>query len=493
MKPLLPVDVILHIFDIGTFDSSDLEDRMAFPLLVSQVNKSWRGLTLQASRLWSCIVYNGHPKFVLIPPSREKIKPRIYYPLINLFLERSRARPLTVHLDLRHYDHDYTVREADTTGPGHPIDPLLNLLTPHGYRFQHFTFISNTWIDVVQVLRYHIYGLKMPLLETFELTRAYLSQTFRTLFEPRALLKRVPFCVKPNGGLERTGSLGTVTQTRWPNVKHVVLSGTPMKWRLWCFTNLASLTIGYLADEARPSHVDLRNILRSNAHSLKSLELHGASPGQSDEFMDDQIELPQLQELSIGYTHCQNAIWFIRSLHTPSLTSLEICDIWQCYSVFCEHHEKQTFTSMRNHSTDASELCGLILEHMPFPLDKIKYLTFRFVSLWTDRSIIETITAADEASGSDDACLPFAARLLMSLPALDTLTLESTDFEPLAFHLFRNPSRLPKYPLPRLQLSSCDPWRIGYTSSFAGTQRTSHVGDMEVDQTDQSNGMATSP
>lgn len=178
MGPVLPVDIILHIFVVGTFDSSDLEDRTAFPLLVSQVNRSWRALALQATPLWKTLVYKGHPKFILIPPSRNKIKPSEYYPLINLFLERSSTRPLTIHLDLRHYDHDYAIREADTTGSGHPIDPLLRLLTPHGSRFQHFTFISNTWIDVVQVLRYHIYNLQMPLLESvcvFQLTVVYTS------------------------------------------------------------------------------------------------------------------------------------------------------------------------------------------------------------------------------------------------------------------------------------------------------------------------------
>src|SRR5882762_612465 len=302
MKPDLPVDIILHIFVVGTFSSSDLEDRMAFPLLVSQVNKSWRDLALEASRLWNTIVYKGHPKLILIPPSREKFKPKDYYPLINLFLERSGARLLTIHLDLRDFDHDYTVREADTTGPGHPIDPLLRLLTPHGYRFQHFTFISNTWIDIVQVLRYHIYSLDMPLLETLNITRAYMSLSFNTFFEPRALLKRVPFCVKPDGSTDRAGSLDTITQSRWNNLKRVSLSGTPLKWRLWCFTNLTSLTINYLADEARPSSLDLRNILRSNSHCLENLEMHGASPTLSDDLIFDQIELPQLRELSIGYT-----------------------------------------------------------------------------------------------------------------------------------------------------------------------------------------------
>ena len=490
----LPLDIILHVFDVGTFDSPDLEDRMAFPLLVSQVNKSWRGLALQASRLWSSIVYLGHPKFTLIPPSRRKVKPSYYYPLINLFLERSRTHPLTIRLDLRHNDHNYTVREVDLTGSGHPIDPLLHLLTPHGSRFLHFIFIANTWSDVVQVLRYHIFNLYAPLLESIELTRAYLSQTFRQNFEPRALLWRVPFCVRPDGEAERTENLGSVTQSRWPNVKHVILNGTPLKWRLWCFTNLTSLTISYLAEDVRPSALDLRNVLRSNAHCLKSFEIHGASPVESDESMHDPIELPQLRELSIGYPHCHDAIWFIRSLHTPSLTSLEICDVWQCYRQFCEHVEKLNFNSIRHHSRDASELCGLILEHMPFPLDKIQYLTLRYVTLCTGGQIklIDNITA-DDALGFDNVFLPVAARLLTSLPILDTLILECTDFEPLAFHIFRNPSKPPKHPLPTLQIQSYDPWRSGYTDSPARAQcRTSHHRDIEVDQTANSNGMITS-
>ena len=328
-----------------------------------------------------------------------------------------------------------------------------------------------------------------------EITRAYLSQTFSTLFEPRPLLNRVPFCVKPNGGAEHAETFGTVTQSRWPNVKRVSLNGIPLKWRLWCFTNLTSLAINFLAEEARPSLLDLRNILRSNAHCLRYLQIHGANPVQSEELIHDQIELPELRELSVGYTQCQHAIWFIRSVYTPSLTSLEICDIWKCYSQFCEHTEKQTFSAIRNHPRDASELCAQILEHMPFPLEQIKYLTLRYISLWTDdqRDLIDAITAADDASGADDACLPSAGRLLMSFPTLDTLSLECTAFEPLAFHLFRNKRRPPKYPLPKLQLYSCDPWRSGYTDSFSGTlSRAWGHGDIVVDQMDQNDAMDTS-
>lgn len=68
----------------------------------------------------------------------------------------------------------------------------------------------------------------MPQLERFELTRAYIAQAFNPLFEPQILLKRVPFCVKPDE-VERIVRYGS---SKWANVKHVVLSGTPLKWPL---------------------------------------------------------------------------------------------------------------------------------------------------------------------------------------------------------------------------------------------------------------------
>lgn len=45
---LSPLDVLQHIFDAGTFWLSNLEDRMGFPLPVSQVNKTWRSFTHQS-------------------------------------------------------------------------------------------------------------------------------------------------------------------------------------------------------------------------------------------------------------------------------------------------------------------------------------------------------------------------------------------------------------------------------------------------------------
>lgn len=473
-KFTLPIDIILHIIDVGTFDSGDIEDYMLFPLHVSHVCKTWRDLALNTSRLWTTIAYKGHPKFVKMPLVREnKKKPPEYYPLICLFLARSEERPITIHLDLRNPDHDYSVVEADVTGKGHPIDNLLNVLTSHASRIKTLTFVSNSWIDVIQVLRYHLYSLKMPNLEHFELTRAHLGQAFRPTFEPHSLLTRVPFPVQPNGGAQRSQlTPGVVKQDKWPKVKHVALVGVPLAWQLWSFYGLTSLRLNYLAGDALLSAKNMRHVFRSVAPALKHLEIHGSSPEVNDGDMYDQVELPHLQTLSIGFSRTKQVTWLIKSLLTPSLTSLEIVDIFQCYFQYCRHMEGAEPRGDAS-TRDATQLCSEMLEHMPFPLDKIKHLTLRYLTLGQ-------LGGEDfiPAAGVDDASMPPAARFLLSLPALDTLTLESTDFERLAIHLFRNPARPVKRSLRTLEVLTCSPWRKGFIDENRGVERkTSRLTD----------------
>lgn len=499
-RPSLPHDILLHIFDMGTFHSPGLDDRTDFPLLISQVNKTWRSLALQSSRLWATIVYKGHPKFVVMPimhgaKHKRKINPRssFYYPLIYLFLERSRAQPLSIYIDIRHRDHDYTVREVDVGGEGHPIDPLLRLLTPHGARFKHFSFIANTWIDIIQLLRFHIYHLRMPQLESFELSRAYLSQSFQQLFEPRVLLKRVPFCVKPEGGADQVGIVGPAVQIRWPNVKSVVLSGTPMRWRIWCFTNLESLTLKFLAVEARASAEEFRNVLQTVAHTLRHLDIQGSTPVITEEeelelelAPLDPVQLSELRELCIGYTEPRHLFWLIRSIRAPALVSLEICDLWECYGEFCTEIEQSPMSFMGDGmSRDASEVFGMAMEYRLFALGGIKHLTLRFVRLQPGLIDALTVSVVDESYAQyPSLSLSPAERFLLSLSSLDTLTLEATDFEALALNIFRNPQRLPKNPLRVLHVDSCDPWRVGYADpgSEEVRRQTSYAGDFCVEQ-----------
>lgn len=454
---------------------------MGFPLLVSQVNKTWRSLAHQSSWLWSSIVFRGFPKFVIVPLSpNHKVNPNFYYPLIAYFLQRSRKQPLDIHIDIRDPHHDYTIREVDVGGQGHPIDTLMHLLTPHGPRFKTFRFIANSWIDTIQLLRHHIYQLHMPQLESFELSRAHLSQAFLFVFEPRPFLRRVPFPVKPDEGAGNAGQSGPVVQRRWPSVRRVIISGTPLRWSLWCFPNLESLTLTFIAAEARPSPSDFRAMLRSVAHSLRHLDLQGSTPilnpldeSQMEYGGLDPIQLPALCSLSIGYTEVHHLAYIIRSVGAPSIVSLEICDLWPCYREFCQQVEQMNRGYVFDTIRDASGMVGMIMSHMPFNLRCIQNLTLRYMKL--QPGLIDALSLPT----LDGAARP-PERLLTSLPLLDTLTLESTDFEELAYQVFCNPERSPKYSLRVLNVDSCVPWRVGYADPGAQqvARQTYHFDDV---------------
>ena len=472
-KITLPIDIIYHIIDIGTFDSGDIEDYMLFPLRMSHVCRAWRSMTLNTSRLWRTIAYKAPPKLPKLPLMRGTLqRPTEYYPLICLFLERSEERSIDIHLDLRQPDYNYSVVEHDVTGKGHPIDNLLSVLTPHASRIKTFTFISNNWTDVVQVLRHHIYTLNMPNLERFELTRAHLSQTFRPTFDRPSLGTWIPFCVQPIDMAQLLASRVVqdehkwpkAKQVKWPKVKHVVLVGVPLAWRLWSFYDLTSLKLNYLAGNELLSAKNMRHVFRAVAPALQHLEIHGSSPVVDDSDKQSQVELPRLETLSIGFARTSQVTWLTKTLLTPALTSLEIVDIFQCYYQYCRHVEAVEPKGEPS-TRDVTKLCGEMLEHMPFPLDKITHLTLRYL-------ILGQLGGEDfvPAVGTDYASLPPAARFLLSLPALDTLTLESTDFERLAVHLFRNPVNLPKRNVRALEVFTCSPWRMAFDEEHRGAE-----------------------
>lgn len=156
--------------------------------------------------------------------------------------------------------------------------------------------------------------------------------------------------------------------------------------------------------------------------------------------------------------------WLIKTLITPALTSLEIVDLLRCYSQYCRQIERME-PEIEPSTRDVNPLCKEMLENMPFPLDKITHLTLRYLNL-------SQLGGKDyiPAAGTDDASKPPAARFLLSLSALDTLTLESTDFERLANYLFRNSGNPPERKLRTLEVLTCFPWRRGFDEENRGVE-----------------------
>lgn len=105
---------------------------------------------------------------------------------------------------------------------------------------------------------------------------------------------------------------------------------------------------------------------------------------------------------------------------------------------------------------DASGMVGMIMSHMPqvgSARHPGSHLLLHEAAAWADRCPFQFIHSVT-------LCLP--ERFLTSLLSLDTLTLESMDFDELAYQIFLNPGCLPKYPPRAPNVDSCFPWRIGY-------------------------------
>ncbi|GJJ09864.1 hypothetical protein Clacol_004088 [Clathrus columnatus] len=117
------------------------------PLLYSTVCQKWRALTLEASWLWSLIIF------------RDDYAP---YSLTRLYLKRSRLAPLIIEIDVTSVDFDpdddtFWLTEED-------IKERMSILLPHASRWRSFTCWTDNQAPLSHVIN-RIATVDLPLLK----------------------------------------------------------------------------------------------------------------------------------------------------------------------------------------------------------------------------------------------------------------------------------------------------------------------------------------
>jgi hypothetical protein len=413
----LPSDILLYIFDFGTF----LLDRPyddCFPLHVSHVCRQWRRVALGSSILWSTILIeerravatSGMPPTPPIPRTpRESLE--LCISRVITFLERSAQCPLTISFDLTWVDWEIYDK------PG-PFMSFANEIRQHLGRCRSLTILSQEPSTIFNLLS--TFHIAMPLLEQLKVINL---ATTNGVTPP---------------------DLADYSDNMYPRLREVALDAVNLMWSSVHLSNLHTLNINCLPANVRPTFSQLRYILLSNAHSLCVLDLMGGIPLVQDadqHIAREPIHLPHVVSLALGCDGPSDALALIRALRTPRLTTLHLAHFGGALEV------------------DFTDVIEMLVAGTMCPPNKIEYLCLDYVTLNPTTDLLPYFLGpftSDYQIPNLEAIIRAPLELYSSLTSLKGLSLECLDPSfVVALNLPMPSTELPMvFPVPTLEYLS---------------------------------------
>ncbi|KAH7884070.1 hypothetical protein F5I97DRAFT_1647657 [Phlebopus sp. FC_14] len=423
----MPVDVMLHIFHMGTHCDGD--DGAQFPVLVSHVCRSWREAAVNTCTLWTKIFISsaGVARWTDF-----RVGPVL--PQASGFVLRSRARLLDIKL------HVMLPREGDIR-----IDiahmyirfftsACMELIASVHKRVRSLDVITDV-PDTTFLITHRLLPLGVPMLETCRM------KSTADIFAPVPVqVDTHPRFAEFDASGERGGWLGTEDKRApmeelLPRIQKLDLTGINATWSQWNIGGLTSLTLNHAGTE-RPDMSELHGILAKSSHSLARLEIMGSLPFAPVRETGRRLSLalPKLRDLRVGYHAQMEAVRFLLTLQLPSVKALALVDL-------ARTAERRRRKAIAN-SASASGLpfaMGLPSLNYDYRFDS-SYLVVSLYSLCpTLLAQIETLEmvnvwiALRPQIGSDALCLSisnqfiYPARFFMALSSLKTLLVYGAD------------------------------------------------------------------
>ncbi|KAF8845534.1 hypothetical protein BDN67DRAFT_961900 [Paxillus ammoniavirescens] len=316
----VPIDILAYIFDLGThFDWKDVVD---FPILVSQVCRSWRNLALSTPTLWTNIFISSASiaRWVTFHPGPVLAK-------ASAFVTRSQRCPLHIKAELMVPDRTNLVNQVCSLFVRMIATATIELIALVHDRVKTL-HIETDVNDAVFMATFRLLSLGLPMLEEWHVNFGNANDSFkrRTWSAPNQTFAEF------DASEHRRGWLGDGTQqlsveASLPRLKALSLCGVRATWAHWSIGNLTSLSLSYMSVADRPCVQHLRDVLEKNAASLERLELFAMLPRKWAEDQTPRIILPKLRELRVGYADQSEAIGLFMVLEMPSLKSLALCDV----------------------------------------------------------------------------------------------------------------------------------------------------------------------
>ncbi|KIK99241.1 hypothetical protein PAXRUDRAFT_565309 [Paxillus rubicundulus Ve08.2h10] len=404
---VIPIEVMAYIFQLAAEFN-----RTRYPVLVSHVCRSWRGLALNTPGLWTNIGIRLQCCSVT-QPRRELCR-------ASSFASRSSLRALNIKMEIIY----------NNRRPTHGICQHLSCFVA-GVKFivgvcdriKALDVDSNFYATCTAV-SYELIPRGLPMLERFRIT---LGKGFPC---PRTVRQSIPvdlFNTRSAWALNGPGSPQAQMNRLLPRLAELSLTGTFAFWNFWAVTNLASLTINHLEFPFRLHLHDLRCILMQNANSLERLELHASIRSPSESGLPS-ITLPRLRHLHLGFISQFEALEFLQALQAPSLRSLHMCDVPRMHHF--RRHRLSANTSPppvvnlhTGEESDSSALLHFLCVTPPAFLAQIESLTLTSIYLIHQ----ERAWCTDVLTRSIPPSAVCPVRLMQTMTSLRTLTLHMPD------------------------------------------------------------------
>jgi len=412
----LPLEVLSEIFVFAVLSYDDPSDIIDQPTTISHVCRRWRQISILTSLLWTNI-------YLFFPLTIHQLT------RTTTWLSRSRHRPLHICMDFR--DPSWDWNEYTHSFSLQAMESVMHLLLPKVHRWQSVELYTDTWDPIFTFLSYTAPVKSAPCLRDIQLARcnAYFATKGQS-FQPANLISPIAWF---DGG----AGLSALCK--------VSLSGVHVDWEKSGLRGLKVLELKYHAQEVMPSVEEFLAITQA-CPQLERLSVLGWGPrrDRTKKISPPTIQLPSLQELSLGYVDVDYAIDFLSMIFVPNLRSFSIEDV----AVTLDPSDAQDASRLFDYLSSADDGSGL----PRLPLPSLRTLSLRGVTVENDAvhplfSLCRSVEAIC-LSGMDAPSLRAFLVGLYLFPLLATLTLKGIDSGILSDVL----ASTPDIPIPDLRI-----------------------------------------
>ncbi|KAG7440053.1 uncharacterized protein BT62DRAFT_642031 [Guyanagaster necrorhizus] len=411
---MLPVELILKIFHMTTFDGTDHN----VPLALSHVSRGCRSIVSSEARLWTNIKVDnqsavGHPR-------RVGANPQDVFPALSVYLRNSSQLPFNLlieYVGLPRYEKDpgsYDFSEPRTDGftLSHATH-LGSILAAHVHRLQSLTVDTFSW-EIYTLIVNQWAGLRLPLVGSWSVKYGNVRDLY--LFNVYSDMLQFDIGesenILTNGGVASSpDELAGIGGHYFPRLKRLRLWATPHQWT-FSTRNLVELVLKNMPESHRTTDELLRVILANSQHTLQILELNGVlhpwvSPPSA------RLSLPAVHTLRIGFSYVEEIATLLRIAEFPALTNLWLKHLLALLNENTRHQEEMAdmFDAMVD-ELPLRQLTALYIEAVSFPRENLH-------RIFTWEEIRNGTVPQDE--------YPDPMRFISQLNALQSLTLVRPD------------------------------------------------------------------
>ncbi|PBK84855.1 hypothetical protein ARMGADRAFT_597058 [Armillaria gallica] len=370
----LPIELILKIFHMATFDGPDYN----VPLALSHVSKDCRAIVSSEAHLWTTIELNDKSAVRRILAAGATIYD--IFPSLSVYLRNSGKLPLNISVDYARLPRNASVGDsndyAEPCKHGFTVQHaavLGMILLDHLDRLEGFTVRTQSW-EIYTVIVNQWTFCRFPLVKNWDVEYGTFADLCLLGDYPimckRDLQARESILTRNGGNHTAIDELTEIGQRCFPRLKRLRLNGTPHGW-FFSATNLVELVLQNIPTQYRATDKLLQVILSNSQHTLQVLELNGSLHANVDN-SSQRLSLPAVHTLKVGFAYIEEMSTLLRIAEFPALTDLSLWHLEDCLNEDQRHQCEmvEVFQEMTE-KLPLHQLTALHIDAVSFPREDL--------------------------------------------------------------------------------------------------------------------------